>query len=89
MPPIVPVMEGEAPVSMAPVLVKPLPVIEYVTEFSVTPGAAVKVRPIEPAGSTSLWLIGPLEHPPTGPLAASASHMRGTLPSLASNTDLS
>ena len=73
---------------MAPVLVKPLPVMVYVTAFSVTPGAAAKVRPIVPAVSTSLRLLGSLEHPPSGPLAASASHMRGTLPSLATTPDL-
>jgi hypothetical protein len=54
MPPIVPLMVGEPLVSMAPVLVKPVPVMLYVTEFSVTPGAAVRLRPMEPAGPTSL-----------------------------------
>src|SRR5450432_1372533 len=88
MPPIVPVMVGESLVSMAPLLVTPLPVMVYVTAFSVTPGAAFKLRPIEPAGSTSVWLLRSLEHPPSGPLAASASQMRGTLPSLATNPDL-
>src|SRR3954454_19575732 len=88
MPPIVPLIVGEPPVSMAPLLVKPLPVIVYVTAFSVTPGAAAKVRPIVPAVSTSLWLLGSLEHPPSGPLAASARQMRGTLPSLATSPDL-
>src|SRR3954470_13667575 len=88
MPPIVPLIVGEPLVSMAPVLVNPLPVMVYVTAFSVTPGAAAKVRPMVPACSTSPRLLGSLEHPPSGPLAASASQMRGTLPSLATNPDL-
>jgi hypothetical protein len=88
MPPMVPLTVGEPLVSMAPVLVKPSPVMVYVTAFSVTPGAAVRLRPIEPAGSTSLVLLGSLEHPASGPLAASASQRRGTLPSLATSPDL-
>src|SRR3954467_10836623 len=88
MPPIVPLIVGEPLVSIAPAFVKLLPLTAYVTEFSVTPGAAVKLKPIEPDVSTSLWLLGSLEHPPTGPLAASASHMRGTFPSRATNPDL-
>jgi hypothetical protein len=87
MPPIVPLMVGELLVSMAPVLVKPFPVIVYATEFTVTPEAVVKLRLIEPACSRSMWLAS-LEHPATGPLAESASQMRGTLPSLAANPDL-
>src|SRR3954453_8526936 len=89
MPPIVPLMVGAPLVSMAPALVKPFPVMVYVTEFSVTPAAAVKLRPIEPTGSTSVWLLGSREHPASGALAASASKMRGTLPRLATHPDLS
>ncbi len=88
MPPIVPLMVGEPLVSMAPVLVKPLPVMVYVTELSVTPGAAVKLKPIEPVCSTSTWLLRSLEHPAIGPLAAIASQMRGTVPSRANGPDL-
>src|SRR5262245_51405538 len=87
MPPIVPLTVGEPLVSMAPVLVKLLPVMVNVTEFSVTPGAAVRSRPIEPACSTSPGLLGPLEQPASGPLAARASQRRGTLPSLVTNPD--
>src|SRR3982751_1177780 len=89
MPPIVPLIVGEPLVSMASALLKPLPVMVYVTEFSVTPAAAVKLRPIEPTCSTAPWLLGSREHPASGPLAASASKMRGTLPRVATHPDLS
>src|SRR6187551_1848582 len=91
MPPIVPLTVGAPLVSMAPVLVKPLPpVTVYVTAFSVTPGAAVRLKPIEPGDSTSAWVVGSREQPASGPVAASARphQRRGSLPRVGSSPEL-
>ena len=53
MPPIVALTFGVPLVSIVPVLVKPLPVMVYVTAVSVTPGAAFKLSPSEPVCSIS------------------------------------
>src|SRR3989442_14930226 len=80
MPPIVPLTAGEPLVSMVPALVKLLPEIVYATVFSVTPGAAVRLSPIEPTCSVSTWLPWSLEQLASGPPTASANQMRGILP---------
>jgi hypothetical protein len=48
MPPIVALTIGAPLTSMGPVLVKPFPVMLYVTALMVTPGATFKLRPSEP-----------------------------------------
>src|SRR5688572_4969771 len=86
MPPIVALIVGESPVSMVPVLSKPLPVMTYVTKSSVTPGTTSRLTPTEPICSAPPSSRGSLEQPSSGTLAPSNDRQtRGTLPSLVTN----
>src|SRR5689334_16055688 len=88
MPPIVPLTVSAPRASMVPALVKPFPVMLYVTEFSVTPSATFNSTPSEPVCSTSRWATGSLEQPASAPAAPNASNqMRGNLPSLVIGPD--
>src|SRR6478752_817944 len=87
MPPIVPLTTGEPLVSIEPVFEKPLPVIVYVTELSVTPGAAVRFTPMVPTASP--WLPGSsLEHASGAAVPAANTQTKGTLPSHETSPDL-
>src|SRR6187431_854551 len=89
MPPIVPLMVDDPLLSMLPVLLKPLPVMAYVTAFSVTPGAASKFKPSEPACSSAALLSGSLEQAmKAAPIPSANEQTRGTLPSLLTSPDL-
>jgi hypothetical protein len=88
MPPIVPLTTGEPLVSMLPVLLKPLPLIVYVTAFNVTPGATSTFNPTEPTASEPSSEARSLEQLSSGKAALKANtQTNGTLPSFTTSPD--
>src|SRR5690349_11833272 len=86
---MVPVMVGESPTSMLPVLVNPLPVMLYETSSSVMPGATSKRTPREPTESALGLSSASLAQPVSCAPAPSANNRAiDAAPDFARNLDL-